>query len=131
MRRPRPGGCAGSCPALKKAAACRGVVMYEDEASFWLDGTLHQTWARVGVQPRIDTFGMRKTAHIFGTLSLEGAAAVLLSVRRRVQCPDIPRVPETAGAPVAAERVPRDRQQSVPQPRRCWQSLARGQPPTY
>ena len=45
--------------------------MYEDEASFWLDGTLHQTWARVGVQPRVDTFGQRKTAHIFGALSLE------------------------------------------------------------
>ena len=36
-----------------------------------LDGTLHQTWARVGVQPRVDTFGMRKTAHLFGALSLE------------------------------------------------------------
>ena len=46
--------------------------MYEDEASFWLDGTLHQTWARIGVQSRVDTFGMRKTAHIFGALSLEG-----------------------------------------------------------
>src|SRR5216117_3505343 len=45
--------------------------MYEDEVSFWLDGTLHQTWARVGVQPRVDTFGMRKTAHVFGALSLE------------------------------------------------------------
>lgn len=45
--------------------------MYEDEASFWLDGTLHQTWARVGVQPRVDTFGMRKTAHIYGALTLE------------------------------------------------------------
>ena len=45
--------------------------MYEDEASFWLDGTLHQTWARIGVQPRVDTFGMRKTAHLFGALSLE------------------------------------------------------------
>ena len=45
--------------------------MYEDEASFWLDGTLHQTWARVGVQPRVDTFGMRKTAHLFGALSLD------------------------------------------------------------
>ena len=68
MRRPRPCGCARRFPALKKAAACRGVIMYEDEASFWLDGTLHQTWARVGVQPRVDTFGMRKTAHIFGAL---------------------------------------------------------------
>lgn len=45
--------------------------MFEDEASFWLDGTLHQTWSRVGVQPRVDTFGMRKTAHVFGAISLE------------------------------------------------------------
>ncbi len=26
-------------PAIIKAAACRGVVMFGDEASFWLDGT--------------------------------------------------------------------------------------------
>ena len=45
--------------------------MYGDEVSFWLDGTLHQTWARVGVQPRVDTFGMRKTARVFGAVSLE------------------------------------------------------------
>lgn len=46
-------------------------MLFEDEVSFWLDGTLHQTWARVGVQPRVDTFGMRKTAHVFGAVSLE------------------------------------------------------------
>jgi transposase len=46
-------------------------VRFEDEASFWLDGTLHVTWARVGVQPRVDTFGERKTAHVFGAVSLE------------------------------------------------------------
>lgn len=45
--------------------------MFEDEASFWLDGTLHQTWARVGVQPRVDTFGARKTAHVYGAISIE------------------------------------------------------------
>ncbi|MBI4508760.1 MAG: IS630 family transposase [Deltaproteobacteria bacterium] len=57
----------------KKAAACRGVVLFEDEASFWLDGTLHRTWARIGHQPRVDTFGQRKTAHIYGAVSLSGA----------------------------------------------------------
>src|SRR5207253_4014765 len=41
----------------KKATTCRGVVMFGDEASFWLDGSLHRTWARIGVQPRVDTFG--------------------------------------------------------------------------
>jgi transposase len=45
--------------------------MFGDEASFWLDGTLYRTWSRVGVQPRVDTFGLRKTAHVFGAVSLE------------------------------------------------------------
>ena len=45
--------------------------MFGDEASFWLDGSLHRTWARVGEQPHVDTFGQRKTAHVFGALSLE------------------------------------------------------------
>lgn len=45
--------------------------MFGDEASFWLDGSLHRTWARVGIQPRVDTFGARKTAHVFGAVSLE------------------------------------------------------------
>jgi len=45
--------------------------MFGDEASFWLDGSLHRTWARVGVLPHVDTYGMRKTAHVFGALSLE------------------------------------------------------------
>lgn len=45
--------------------------MFGDEASFWLDGTLHQTWAKIGIQPRVDTFGMRKTAHVYGAISLE------------------------------------------------------------
>ncbi|MFZ4576016.1 MAG: IS630 family transposase [Phycisphaerales bacterium] len=44
--------------------------MFGDEASFWLDGTLHQTWSRVGVQPRVDTFGARKTAHVFGAVTV-------------------------------------------------------------
>lgn len=49
------------------------MVLFEDEASFWLDGTLHRTWSRVGHQPRIDTFGERKTAHIFGAVGLSDA----------------------------------------------------------
>jgi transposase len=48
-------------------------VIFEDEASFWVDGTLHQTWSRVGVQPRVDTFGERKTAHLFGAVTLHDA----------------------------------------------------------
>lgn len=58
----------------KKARACRGVVLFEDEASFWLDGTLHRTWAPVGRQPRVDTYGQRKTAHVFGAVNLTTAS---------------------------------------------------------
>ena len=57
----------------KKAAACHGVVLFEDEASFWLDGTLHRTWAPVGKQPRVDTYGQRKTAHLYGAIRLADA----------------------------------------------------------
>jgi transposase len=45
--------------------------MFGDEASFWLDGTLHVTWSKVGSQPRVDTFGARKTAHVYGAVSIE------------------------------------------------------------
>lgn len=34
---------------------------------------MHRTWSPVGVQPRVDTFGLRKTAHIFGAISLDEA----------------------------------------------------------
>ena len=49
------------------------VVVFEDEASFWQDGSLHRTWSRVGVQPRVDTYGARETAHVFGAISLDTA----------------------------------------------------------
>lgn len=62
----------------KKAARCRGVVVFEDEASFWQDGSLHRTWSRVGVQPRVDTYGLRKTAHVFGAISLDRAKFTFL-----------------------------------------------------
>lgn len=49
-------------------------MIFEDEASFWLDGTLHQTWSRIGVQPRVDTYGLRKTAHVYGAVELHDAS---------------------------------------------------------
>jgi hypothetical protein len=73
MPRPRPCGCATDFPPSKKSLRCRGIVIFEDEASFWLDGTLHQTWSRIGNQPRVDTYGLRKTAHVFGAVTLDQA----------------------------------------------------------
>lgn len=56
--------------------------MFGDEASFWLDGTLHRTWSRIGVQPRVDTYGMRKTAHVYGAVSLEEKPRMLAQFAR-------------------------------------------------
>ena len=58
----------------KNATAQRGVILFEDEASFQLDPTLHRTWARVGQQPRVPTRGERKTAHVYGTIALQDAS---------------------------------------------------------
>jgi hypothetical protein len=54
-----------------KRASAEVSLPTGDEASFWLDGTLRQTWAQVGCQARVDTFGMRKTAHVFGIVTLQ------------------------------------------------------------
>ena len=110
----------------KKARQCRGVVAFGDEASFWLDGTLHQTWARVGCQPRVDTFGMRKTAHVFGIVTLEERPRFLLPVRARLQRRTFLDVPQ-GGRPSQSspQDLPDHRQRPVPQPRRGGQALAR------
>jgi transposase len=61
-------------PEAKKTARRLGaVILFEDEASFQLDPTLHRTWARVGQQPRVATRGERKTAHVFGAIALDDA----------------------------------------------------------
>ncbi len=48
-------------------------MLFEDEASFQLDPTLHRTWARRGAQPRIPTRGERKTAHVYGAVAIADA----------------------------------------------------------
>jgi transposase len=57
----------------KKARLHDGVVLFEDEASFQLDPTLHRTWARRGAQPRVSTRGERKTAHVYGAIAIADA----------------------------------------------------------
>jgi transposase len=60
----------------KKTAQDKGVLMFEDEASFQLDPTLHRTWARIGSQPRVATRGERKTAHVFGAIPVHNARLI-------------------------------------------------------
>jgi transposase len=56
-------------PALLRAAKrCKGLILFEDEASFAQWGSLSYTWARRGHQPEVPTSGKRKGYKVFGAL---------------------------------------------------------------
>lgn len=44
--------------------------MFEDEAAFRQEPTMHRTWARIGQQPQIFTYGKRNTQHVFGAIAI-------------------------------------------------------------
>jgi transposase len=56
-------------PALLRAAKrCKGLILFEDEASFAQWGSLSYTWARRGHQPEVPTSGKRKGYKVFGAI---------------------------------------------------------------
>ena len=54
----------------KNACAKKAALIFEDEASFRQDSTLHSTWARQGRQPEVPVTGQRKSVKIFGSVEL-------------------------------------------------------------
>lgn len=57
---------------IKKAKAENSVVLFGDEVSFAMWGSLSRTWAPVGQQPTVKTAGIRKGLKMFGTIELKG-----------------------------------------------------------
>jgi len=56
-------------PALFRAAKrCKGLILFEDEASFAQWGSLSSTWAKRGHQPEVPTSGKRKGSKVFGAI---------------------------------------------------------------
>jgi transposase len=56
-------------PAIVRAAnRCKGLILFEDEASFAQWGSLSYTWARRGHQPEVPTSGKRKGYKVFGAI---------------------------------------------------------------
>jgi len=56
-------------PAIVRAAKrCKGVILFEDEASFAQGGSLSYTWARRGRQPDVPPSGKRKGYKVFGAI---------------------------------------------------------------
>jgi transposase len=60
----------------KKAKAIGAYVIFEDEASFRQDSTLHATWSRRGHQPAIPVTGQRKSVKIFGCVEVFSASFI-------------------------------------------------------
>ena len=56
-------------PTILRAAKHRkGLILFEDEASFAQWGSLSYTWARRGQQPEVPTSGKRKGYKVFGAI---------------------------------------------------------------
>jgi transposase len=56
-------------PVLFRAAKrCKGLILFEDEASFAQWGSLSYTWAKRGHQPEVPTSGKRKGYKVFGAI---------------------------------------------------------------
>ena len=53
---------------LRRATAQKALLLFGDEASFPQGGTLTDTWARRGQQPKVKTSGKRKGYKVFGLM---------------------------------------------------------------
>jgi transposase len=53
---------------LRVAKRRKGLILFEDEASFAQWGSLSYTWARRGQQPEVNTSGKRKGYKVFGAM---------------------------------------------------------------
>ena len=53
---------------LRAAQRQKGLMLFEDEASFAQWGSLSDTWARRGQQPEVKTSGKRKGYKVFGAM---------------------------------------------------------------
>jgi transposase len=59
---------------IKKAKDENSVVLFGDEVSFAMWGSLARTWAPIGQQPTVKTTGIRKGLKMFGTIELKGGS---------------------------------------------------------
>ena len=71
-------------PAIVRAAKrCKGLILFEDEASFAQWGSLSYTWARRGHQPEVPTSGKRKGYQVFGAIEYFSGRLFLQGIEGR------------------------------------------------
>jgi len=57
----------------KKRQETDGIIIFEDEAAFRQDPTIHRSWFRCGSRSYIPTYGQRNTQHVYGAISIHDA----------------------------------------------------------
>jgi len=57
---------------LKKAKQDKAIILFGDEVSFAMWGSLSRTWAPRGQQPLVKTKGVRKGLKMYGVIEFEG-----------------------------------------------------------
>jgi transposase len=71
-------------PSILRAAKRRkGLILFEDEASFAQWGSLSYTWARRGQQPAVKTRGKRKGYKVFGAIEYGSGRLVYQGIEGR------------------------------------------------
>lgn len=59
---------------IGRAKSENSVVLFGDEVSFAMWGSLSRTWAPIGQQPTVKTTGIRKGLKMFGAIELKGGS---------------------------------------------------------
>ena len=59
---------------MKNAEEDSSVILFGDEVSFAMWGSLARTWAPIGEQPTVKTTGIRKGLKMFGTIEMKGGS---------------------------------------------------------
>ena len=57
---------------LKQAEKTKAVILFGDEVSFAMWGSLSRTWSRRGQQPLVKTTGIRKGLKVYGAIEFAG-----------------------------------------------------------
>jgi hypothetical protein len=63
---------------LKTAKEKNAVIMFGDEASFAMWGSLSRTWAPTGKQPTLKTTGRRKGLKMFGAIEFQSGRFIFM-----------------------------------------------------
>jgi len=98
---------------LKKARKDKAVILFGDEVSFAMWGSLSRAWAPVGQQPLVKTRGIRKGLKMYGVIEFEGGGFHYMESLHHVLKPKSFRELKKAGLPGQLAESPKPLQDEL------------------